>query len=136
MSKYRSALIVIGKAVGLSFLLYLLLQMIIGLLAVRGTLPENRLLAVQTGAMALALLPGGIYAARKAGLGALPSALLTALCLCAVLAVLGLLVFGGPSWSMETGVLLAGAAGGSVLAGVAGGTGKKRGRKKRPAVRR
>ncbi len=136
MSKYRSALIVIGKATGLSLLLYLLLQMLIGALAVRGTLPESRLLAAQTASMALALLPGGVYAARKAGLGALPSALLTALCLCAVLAVLGILVFGGVSWSMETGVLLAGAAGGSVLSGVVGSAGKRRSGKKRPTVRR
>jgi len=136
MSKYRSALIVIGKATGLSLLLYLLLQMLIGVLAVRGTLPESRLLAAQTASIVLALLPGGVYAARKAGLGALPSALLTALCLCAALAVLGVLIFGGVSCTMETGVLLLGAAGGSILAGVVGGTGKKRGRKKRAAVRR
>jgi len=136
MSKYRSALIVIGKATGFSLLLYLLLQMLIGVLAVRGTLPESRLLAAQTGAIVLALFPGGVYAARKAGLGALPSALLTALCLCAALAVLGVLIFGGVSCTMETGVLLLGAAGGGILAGVAGGTGKKRGRKRRVAVRR
>ncbi len=136
MSKYRSALTVIGKATGLSLLLYLLLQMLIGALAVRGTLPENRLLAAQTASIVLALLPGGVYAARKAGLGALPSALLSALCLSAVLAVLGILTFGGVSWSVETGVLLLGAAGGSVLSGVLGSTGKKRSRKKRAAVRR
>lgn len=136
MSKYRSVLVVIGKAAGFSLLLYLLLQMLIGTMAVRGALPENRLLAAQTVSIVLSLLPGGVYAARKAGMGAIPSALLTAVCLCAILAVLGILIFGGVSWCTETGVLLTGAAGGSVLAGVVGGMGKKRGRKKRTAVRR
>ncbi len=131
MKNYRSTLTVILKAAGLSLLLFLLAQALLALLAVRGTLPEERTLAAQTASMALTLLPGGIYAARRSGLGPLPGALVTALCLCAVLALLGVLLYDGLAWCGETGVLLLGAAAGGVLAGILGSGGKKRKRKKR-----
>ncbi len=130
----KSAITVILKAAGAALLVYLVLQMGIGLLAVKGTLPEGKLLAAQGAAMALSLLPAGWYAAGKAGLGARPGALLTAVCLCAVLALLGLLIFDGPAWGTDTAVLLGSALAGSVLAGVLGGCRRKR--KKRPALRR
>lgn len=136
MSNYRSAFTVILKATGVTLLLYFLLQMLIGLLAVNGTLPENRLVPVQAVSMALAVLPGGMYAARKAGLGALPSALLTALCLCVVLLLLGFLLFDGLSCSVASGLLLLGAVVGSLLAGAAGRNGKKRKQRRRVPVRK
>lgn len=134
MKNYRFTLTVILKAAGLSLLLFLLSQALLALLAVRGTLPEERTLAAQTVSIALTLLPGGIYAARRSGLGSLPGALVTALCLCAVLALLGILLYDGFIWCGETGVLLLGAASGGVLAGILGSGGKKRKRKKRALV--
>lgn len=135
MSKQKESAAAFLKGTGMTLLLYILLQMLLALLAVKGALPEKRLFPAQAVTAVLAMLPGGLYAARRSGLGALPAAMLTALSFAILLSLVGLLVYDGVAQTGQTVVLLLAAAAGGLLAGLLGGGGKKK-RKKRPAVRR
>ena len=59
MSKTNTLPKILAVGTGMTFLLYLALQLLLALLAVRGMVPEGRLTALQVGTAALAVLPGG-----------------------------------------------------------------------------
>lgn len=136
MAKQKSAAFVIGQGVGVSLLIYLLMQLLLALLAVKGILPEERLGAIQVAAALLAVLPGSFSAAKRGGLGTMIAAMLVAVFFSALLALGGLLVFDGLSMTGVSRGLLGAIAAGGLLAGLLAmrrGSGRKR-RKKRRSV--
>lgn len=138
MSKQKSLAIAAGKGIGLSLVIYIGLQLLLALLAVKGVLPESRLFSAQVITAALAALAGGIYVGRRSPAGTLPAALLSAGGFAAAIALLGLLLYDGLLQSWETGVRLLAICAGGILAGLAASGGRKKRRKKgcAPAVRR
>ena len=106
---------------------YLLEQLAVAGLLVRGTLPEGSAFGAVAVTCLLAALAGGVLCVRRSPLGRLPSGLLTAAGFGAVLAAVGLLCWeGGVTWTGHGGILLLCALGGGALAGLLGG---KRGRR-------
>ena len=132
MSKQKSMAMIFAKCIGAALLVYVLLQLLVALLAVRGALPESKLFHAQVCTAVLAVLPGGIYAGRHSGLGSLTAAMLVAVGVALTSLLLGLLVWNnGPAWTAETGIRLLAMATGGVLAGLLSARGGKKRRKKR-----
>jgi putative membrane protein (TIGR04086 family) len=131
MSKQRSTAIAAGKGGLLSLSVYIGLQLLLALLAVRGILPEKRLFPAQLVTAAIASLAGGLYGGRRAAIGTLPSALLTTVCFAALAMLAGFLVYGGLAWSGETVARLSAMCIGGVLAGLVSSGNRKGKRKQR-----
>lgn len=118
--------IVFLKGVGLSLGVYLLGQLLITLLVVKGALSEENMFPMAAVFCVLAALAGGVLCTRCPPWGMLPSAMLCAGLFAAVLAGIGLLCWDGISWTGHGGILILCALSGGVLAGLLGG---RRGRK-------
>ena len=136
MAKQKTSMVAILKSTGAALGAYLLLQMLLALLLVKGALPETRLFTAQAVSGFLAILPGTAYFARRSEWGTMVFSLLTALCFAAFLALIGLLCYDGIAGTTETVIRLLAAAGGGLAVGLLAGKGKKqKRRKKRAAVR-
>ena len=132
MAKGKTLPVVLAWGIGGSLLVYTVLQLLLALLAVQGVVAEGRLPALQVASAALAVLPGGMYAARRSGLGTLWGALWTAAGFAALTALAGLLCFDSVALDAGTGLRLGAIAAGGVAAGLlcAGGGKKKKKRRK------
>lgn len=117
------------KGVLLSLGIYLLGQLLVTLLVVKGTMSEKSLFPTVAALCVLAALGGALLCARRPLWGPLPSALGCAALFAAVLAAVGILSWGSVSWTGHGGVLILCALGGGVLAGLLGGG--RRGRRRR-----
>lgn len=111
--------------------IYLLEQLLVALLLVRGTLPEQSVFPVVAVTCLLAALAGGISCVRRSAWGRLPSGLLAAGGFAAVLIAVGLLSWEGITWTGHGGILLLCALAGGLLAGVLGGRQGRRVKRKR-----
>ncbi|MDY3281935.1 TIGR04086 family membrane protein [Dysosmobacter sp.] len=132
MAHNKTLPVVLARGIGGSLLVYTAMQLLLALLAVRGAVPENRIPALQVISAALAVLPGGMYAARRSGLGTMWGALWTALGFAVLAALAGLLFFDSVAVNSETGVRLAAIAAGGVISGLLCSGGRKK-KKRRPA---
>ncbi len=123
--------LVFVKGLFLSFGIYLLGQLLVTLLVVKGALREERMFPVIAVLCLLAALAGGLLCARRPVWGPLPSAMLCALLFAAVLAAVGILCWEeGISWAGRGGILMLCALAGGLLAGLLGsGRRKKKHRK-------
>ena len=130
MSKQKSAAISIGKGIGLAAVIYIGFQLFLAFLAVKGILPEKKLFPAQVVTATLATLAGSGYAGRKALIGTLPAAMMTAGGFAAAIALLGLLLYDGLLQSGETAVRLLAIGVGGLLAGLTASGGRKKKRKK------
>lgn len=108
---------------------YLLGLLLLALLLVKGTVPERSAFPAVAVLCVLAVLCGGLVAARRSPWGTLPAALLCAVLFAAVLAAVGTGFWQGITWTGRGGILLLCALGGGVLAGLLGG--RRRGKRKR-----
>ena len=133
MAKSKTLPVVLAWGIGGSLLAYTAMQLLLALLAVRGVVAEERLAALQVASAALAVLPGGMYAARRSGLGTLWGALWTAAGFAAMTALAGLLCFDSVALDGGTGLRLGAIAAGGAATGLlcAGGRKKKKRRKVR-----
>lgn len=110
---------------------YLAGILLLALLMVKGSAPENTALPLTAALCVLgAAGGGGVTARRTKKPGALPSALLVSLCFLGVLVLLGLMCWQGPALNGHSGILALCALAGGVLGGVLG-SGKPRRKKKR-----
>ena len=133
MAKGKTLPVVLAWGIGGSLLAYTAMQLLLALLAVRGVVAEARLPALQVASAAAAVVPGGIYAARRSGLGTLWGALWTAAGVALLTALVGLLCFDSVALDAGTGLRLGAIAAGGVAGGVlcAGGRKKKKKRRSR-----
>ena len=133
MAKNQTLPAVLARGIGGTLLLYTLMQLLLALAAVRGLAPEERLPVLQVASAALAVLPGGMYAARRSGLGAMWGALWTAAGFALLTALVGLLCFDSVVPDRDTGLRLGASAVGGAAAGLlcAGGGKKKKKRRGR-----
>lgn len=115
----------------LSFAVYLLGQLLVTLLAVKGALAEEGMFPAVAVLCLLAALAGGFLCARRPVWGALPSAMLCALLFASVLTAIGILCWEeGITWTGRGGILLLCALAGGLLAGALGqGSRRKKKRK-------
>lgn len=112
---------------------YLVSQMLVALLLVKGVLPESRSFLVVAVCCVVSALVGGIWSG-KTSLGRLAGGVLVAAGFAVVLVAVGLLCWDGILWTGHGGILLLCALAGGVLSGLVGG---KRGRRvKRKTLRR
>jgi putative membrane protein (TIGR04086 family) len=112
--------------------LYLLCQMLLAALVVRGVLPEERVFACQAAGCALSVFLGGCLAARTPGLRPVSGALGEAGIFCLTLTAAGLIAYHSIAWTGRGGVLLLSA----VLGGAAAGAVSSRSRGSRTGHRR
>lgn len=119
------------KGLLLSLGIYLLGQLLVTLLAVKGVLGEEGMFPAVAALCLLAALAGGILCARRPVWGALPSAMVCAALFAAVLAAVGILCWeDGIAWTGQGGILMLCALTGGLAAGLLGGRhGKKKRRK-------
>lgn len=104
--------------------------LLMALLVVRGSAPENAAFPVTAALCVLGTACGGWQAARRSSLGPLPASLLAAILFAAVLAGMGLLLYHSLTWSGRGGVVLLCALAGGILGGLLGSRRSRR-RKKR-----
>lgn len=123
------------KGVSMSLGIYLLGQLLVTLLVVKGVLEENGMFPAVAVLCLLASFVGGFFCARRPMWGALPNALLCSVLFAAVLAAVGILCWEeGISWLGQGGILLLCAFAGGLLAGLAGGGHRKKRRRKMAAL--
>lgn len=116
----------------LSLGIYFLGILLLALLAVKGTLPEDGLLPTLGVLCAAAGLCGALPAVRRIPWGRLPAGLLGGAAFACVLLLLGACIWqGGFSWSGSGGVLIACALGGGVLAAFLSGRKRRTGKRLR-----
>lgn len=137
----QQAWMVFTKAVLLAFGLYLVMQMLLSLLTVKGILPESRSGIVQLFFCALAAALGSGFAIRRCGtMGSLSCALTVTGCFLGVLSLIGLAAYGSFRLSGRGGLLLLAGLLGGILAGLLGGrrrpAGKRAARNVHPGKRR
>lgn len=123
------------KGLLLSFGIYLGGQLLVTLLVLKGGLSEAGMFPAVAALCLLAALAGGFLCARKAAWGPLPGAMLFAVLFSGILAAVGILCWGeGIAWTGHGGVLLLCALGGSLAAGLLGGSRKKKRKRKLGAL--
>lgn len=123
------------KGLCLSFGIYLLGQLLVTLLVVKGALVEEGMFPAVAALCLLAALAGGFLCARKPVWGPLPSAILCAILFAAVLTAVGILCWErGIAWTGHGGILLLCALAGGLLGGILGGGVPKKKRRKRGAL--
>ena len=119
------------KGLLLSFGVYLLGQMLITLLVVKGVLGEEGMFPAVAALCLLAALAGGFLCARQPVWGPLPSALLCTVLFAGVLSAVGILCWEeGVAWTGHGGILVLCTLAGGLLAGVLGGGQKKKKKRK------
>lgn len=129
--KQAAAWTVYAKGITLALGAYLLCQLLLALLLVKGALPEARSFPAVAVCCVLAALAGGLFCARRSTLGTLAGGLLTGLGFAVVLVAVGLLCWDGIAWTGRGGILLLCALGGGALAGLPGGRKGRRVKRKR-----
>lgn len=112
---------------------YLVSQMLVALLLVKGVLPERHSFLVVAVCCVVSALVGGLWGG-KSSLGRLAGGMLVAAGFAVVLVAVGLLCWDGIVWTGHGGILLLCALAGGLLSGLAGGKRSRRG--KRKALRR
>ena len=125
----RKPWVVFGRALAVSWGIYLAGHLLLAALLVLGTVGEGVAFAVTAGLCVISSAVGAFLAAGQAGMGRLPGAMLAAaLFVCALIAV-GALAWQGITWTRHGGILILCALAGGLLAGLLGG--RKRGGKRR-----
>lgn len=120
------------RGVLLSLAIYLLGQLLLTLLLVRGTVSESSGFPTLAALCMLASLAGSVSCTRQAPWGALPNALLCAVLFALCLIAVGFSFWSGVSWLGRGGILLLCVLAGGLLAGVLGSRkGGKRSKRKR-----
>ena len=115
----------------LSFAFYLLGQLLVTLLAVKGALAEEGMFPAVAVLCLLAASAGGFLCARRPVWGPLPSAMMCAVLFAGILAAAGILCWEeGIAWTGHGGILVLCALAGGLLAGVLGG-GRRKKKKRR-----
>ncbi|MDD3347948.1 TIGR04086 family membrane protein [Oscillibacter sp.] len=117
------------KGTALSLLLYLLGQLLLALLVVKGILGEGTAFPVTAALAFLSTAAGSLLPARRSPWGTLPGGLLSAAAFAVVLIAGGALWWDGITWTGHGGVLLCCVLGGGVAAGLLGGRKGKRRRR-------
>jgi len=120
------------EAVGITLGVYVLLQLLLALLMVKGILPQEHTVVSLVAACGIASLLGGVFAVRKVMLSsALTRGILNSACFCAVLALLGIGIYGRLMIQGSGGLLLVTALLGGLVAGLLGNRkGKKKSRRR------
>lgn len=119
------------KGVSLSLGIYLLGQLLVTLLVVKGALAEEGMFPAVAVLCLLAALAGGILCARRPVWGAVPSAIVCAALFAGILAAVGVLCWEeGITWTGHGGILVLCALGGGLLGGVLGSRPRKKKRRK------
>ncbi len=119
------------EGLGVSLGTYLLGQLLVTLLVVRGSLSEGGLFPAVAALCVLSAFCGGLLCARRPLWGMLPSAMLPAALFAVVLLGVGLLCWEGIAWMGRGGALLLCALAGGLLAGLLSAAGKRRGKGRR-----
>lgn len=123
------------KGLFLSMGIYLLGQLLVTLLVVRGILEEAGMFPAIAVLCLLASLTGGFFCAKRPVWGALPSAVLCAVLFAAVLAAVGILSWEeGISWMGHGGILMLCALAGGLLGGLLGSGCKRKKHRKMAAL--
>lgn len=123
------------KGVLLSLGIYLLGQLLVTLLVVKGALGEEGMFPAVAALCLLAALAGGFLCARQPVWGPLPSAMMCAVLFAGVLAAMGILCWGeGITWLGQGGILMLCALAGGLLGGLLGGGHRKKKRRKIAAL--
>ena len=112
---------------------YLVSQMLMALLLVKGVLPGSRSFLVVAVSCAVSALAGGLWGSKSA-FGRLAGSMLVAGGFAVVLVAVGLLCWDGILWTGHGGILLLCALAGGLVAALTGGRRGRRG--KRKALRR
>ncbi len=119
------------KGLLLSFGIYLLGQLLVTLLVVKGALAEEGMFPAVAALCLLSALAGGALCARRPVWGPLPSAMLCAALFASLLAVVGILCWEeGIAWTGHGGILMLCSLTGGLLAGVLGRGGRKKKKRK------
>ena len=119
----------------LSFAIYLLGQLLVTLLAVKGALAEEGMFPAVAVLCLLAASAGGFLCARRPVWGPLPSAMMCAVLFAGILAAMGILCWGeGITWLGQGGILILCALAGGLLAGLSGSGHRKKKRRKIAAL--
>ena len=115
----------------LSFAIYLLGQLLVTLLAVKGALAEEGMFPAVAVLCLLAALAGGFLCARRPVWGPLPSAMMCAVLFAGILTAAGILCWEkGINWTGHGGLLVLCALAGGLTAGVLGGGHRKKKKRK------
>lgn len=123
------------KGLLLSLGTYLLGQLLVTLLVVKGAIGEESVFPAAAIFCFLSALAGGALCARRPMWGRLPSAMLCAALFAAVLAAIGILCWGeGITWTGHGGILILCALTGGLTAGILGGGHKRRKKRKSAAL--
>jgi len=93
MSNQRSAILLIIKSTGIALLLYVLLQMLLALLTVRGSIPAEKLTAIQTFCAAAAIFPCCLYCEKHLSMNSVAVGILSAAVYVFCQVIIGLLVY-------------------------------------------
>jgi putative membrane protein (TIGR04086 family) len=120
MKKSRSCALISVKGVLLSIVLYVGIQTLLALLAVKSVLPADRLFPCQAASCAASVFLGSLFAARRMPMGSFPASMMTTGIFILFQIIIGLCFAAKIAWTGEGGGLLLAAAAGGVLAGVAG----------------
>lgn len=122
---------ILFKGLLLSLGVYLLGQLLVALLVIKGILAENNMFPVIAVLAVLAAGAGGLFCSRRPIWGTLPSAMACAALFACVLAVIGILCWDTVTWTGHGGALLLCVLSGGLLAGLLGGSRKGKGTHKR-----
>ena len=123
------------KGLLLSFGIYLLGQLLVTLLVVKGALREEGMFPAVAALCLLSALAGGFLCARRPVWGPLPSAMMCAVLFAGILAAMGILCWGeGITWLGQGGILILCALAGGLLAGLSGRGHRKKKRRKIAAL--
>lgn len=115
----------------LSFGIYLLGQLLVTLLVLKGALAEAGVFPAVAALCLLAALAGGFLCARRPMWGPLPSAMICAALFAGILAAVGILCWEkGIDWTGHGGILMLCALGGGLLSGVLGSGQRKKKKRK------
>lgn len=131
MATKRSPLKTEVTAILIGIGIYLLLQLLLAVLAVKGWLPETALSAAQILCCGLCSLIIGLLSARKLGIGTLTAALISTAVFALLLILIGFLAFDSVNFIGRGGGLLLAALVGGVLAGLLSSGKRKKAKGKR-----
>ena len=131
--KQKAIWMVFLQSVGVALGIYLLAQVLISLLVVKGSISEQAMLPSIAVSCGIASLIGSLLSIKQSGWGGLQSALLSTACFCVILIAVGALFWDGISWTGQGGILLISALAGGLAGVLFGG---KRGRKAKRKVKR
>ncbi len=131
--KQASPAIVVLQGTLAALGIYLLFQLLLALLLVKGVLPETSMFPSVAAACVLAAFTGGLVTAGRIPWGTLAGGMLCACGFGAVLVLVGLGFWEGVTWTGRGGILLLCVLAGGVLAGLLG---SKRGRRVKKRAKR